>query len=764
MVALVASTSVALGVLSFRNIGAAVVPAELGRMRIHVQQLAGELDDFVDEAREELMALRASIPVGGFVRAERSGGQDPYGGRTAAAWRERIAADFLAVLEANTSYDQLRLIAAEQPGFELVRVDRGGSGGAVRIVPEADLQPKGDRPYFLGTVGLEHGQIHVSEIELNRELGTIDPRHVPVLRLSTPVHDPGGDLFGILVINVDMRLALDSVRTSISPGGRVYLANQRGDFLVHPDRSKEFSRDLGLPALRGDELPELDFLRSMASPSPFAQIVQASDGSDFGGAVIEARPAGGDAVAILETVPYASLLGPAGSLKSSTAFAALAASAVAVCVAFFIARSLTRPLIQMTSVAVALASGDLTSPVPVDAGGEIGVLARAFDTMRSNIQRKNAALQEEVDERRHAEERFRLVVEACPSGIVIVDAKGTILMTNAETCRMFGWKRNSLEGQPIEALVPARYRARHPVHRNGYLLRPVERRMGEGRDLSGLRKDGTEFPVEIGLNPIELTNGTMILGVIADITERKEGERILAEHQADLERSNAELEQFAYVASHDLQEPLRMVASYTELLGQRYRGRLDERADKYIHYTVDGARRMQQLVNDLLAFSRVGTQGREPASTDSRDVLDRVLKVLERSVSESGGRVICGDLPTVWADEVQLAQVFQNLISNALKFRSDRSPEIRVGGVREGPQWLFSVADNGIGIDMSESGRIFQMFQRLHGRGEYEGSGIGLSLVKKIVERHRGRVWFESEPGHGTTFFFTFPATGKAVE
>ena len=225
-----------------------------------------------------------------------------------------------------------------------------------------------------------------------------------------------------------------------------------------------------------------------------------------------------------------------------------------------------------------------------------------------------------------------------------------------------------------------------------------------------------------------------------------------------LARSNRDLEQFAYVASHDLQEPLRMVATYTQLLAERYQGKLDAEADKYIHYAVDGALRMQTLVKDLLAFSRVGSQGIKLVSTDGNRVLATVLQNLQAAVQESGAQVKWDPLPTVMADEGQLAQLFQNLIANAIKFRGAQPPVITIGVERQKREWIFSVADNGIGIAPEYAEVIFVIFKRLHTRAEYPGSGIGLSICKRIVEQHGGRIWMESEPGRGTTFKFTLPA------
>jgi signal transduction histidine kinase len=227
--------------------------------------------------------------------------------------------------------------------------------------------------------------------------------------------------------------------------------------------------------------------------------------------------------------------------------------------------------------------------------------------------------------------------------------------------------------------------------------------------------------------------------------------------QEDLARSNRDLEQFAYVASHDLQEPLRMVATYTQLLAERYRGKLDADADKYIHYAVDGALRMQKLVQDLLTFSRVGRQHVALQSTDCNIVLQTALLNLEAAIREGHAVVEHGQLPVVMADSSQLAQVFQNLIGNAVKFHGAESPLVRVNAEAQAKEWVFSVADNGIGIAPEQAENVFIIFRRLHTRAEYPGNGIGLSICKKIIEQHGGRIWFESEPGHGSSFRFTLP-------
>lgn len=247
-----------------------------------------------------------------------------------------------------------------------------------------------------------------------------------------------------------------------------------------------------------------------------------------------------------------------------------------------------------------------------------------------------------------------------------------------------------------------------------------------------------------------------------DITDRKRAEQALARQSEELARSNAELERFAYVASHDLQEPLRMVSSYTQLLARRYKGRLDADADEFIAYVVDGCAQMQALINDLLAYSRVGSQGQPLAPTDAQAALRRALGNLQVAVQESEAVITHDPLPEVMADHSQLIQLFQNLVGNAIKFRRDVPPRVHVSARPDGQFWVFGVADNGIGIEPQYFGRVFEVFQRLHPKDRYPGTGIGLTICKRIVERHGGRIWVESRPGEGSTFYFTLPAVGAS--
>ena len=373
----------------------------------------------------------------------------------------------------------------------------------------------------------------------------------------------------------------------------------------------------------------------------------------------------------------------------------------------------------------------------------------------AELSQTNAALAREIAEREQAESRFSAMAQSAVEAIISADSAGHILTWNNGARAIFGHTAHEIVGQPLTRLMPERY---HELHRRG-----LERMgatgesalMGTVLELSGLRKDGREFPLELTLSTWTSAEGRFYGGIIRDITARQRAEQALRQTAAELAQSNAELAQFAYVASHDLQEPLRAVTGCVQLLQQRYCDQLDAHAHELIAHAVAGATRMHTLIHDLLAYSRVGTRGESLQPTDCAAVLNDVLANLEVSICESGAVVTAAPLPTVMADPAQLRQVFQNLIGNALKFHGEAPPRIHIEVEHEGGEWVFAVCDNGIGINPQYFERIFQVFQRLHTQREYAGSGIGLAICKKIVECRGGRIWVTSEPDKGATFSFT---------
>jgi PAS domain S-box-containing protein len=346
--------------------------------------------------------------------------------------------------------------------------------------------------------------------------------------------------------------------------------------------------------------------------------------------------------------------------------------------------------------------------------------------------------------------------------LIAVSRDGTIQLVNQRTADLFGYSVAELKGRTVEILLPERYRAAHSGHLARYFEAPSERPMGIGRDLTGARKDGSEFPVEIALRWVQSGDDLLGIGVVVDITERKRVESELARVNAELVRSNAELAQFAYVASHDLQEPLRMISSYLQLVKKRYNHKLDDDGREFIAYAVDGATRMKSLIHDLLRFSRAGTQAVHLQEVDADQLLQVACSNLKMAIVESRAKITSGTLPTVFADSGLLTQVFQNLIGNAIKFRAaGTNPEIQISARRTELGWVFSVSDNGIGIEPQYTARIFRIFERLHGVDDYGGSGVGLAISQRIVERHGGKIWVESQPSQGSTFSFSIPVRAR---
>jgi PAS domain S-box-containing protein len=407
-------------------------------------------------------------------------------------------------------------------------------------------------------------------------------------------------------------------------------------------------------------------------------------------------------------------------------------------------------------------------------GVEVTV-ASSWTLMRDEKGNASAILEisSDITERKKAEAalaeseaKLRITFATMADGIVIAQLNETVTDCNEAILRLTQRSREEIIGKPFEDLLPPEFRSLIPDARKflvGAVLARTEPSRGKKEtvrtDSQLLRKNGERVNIEANISTIEDASGqpAEFLIVARDVTERKQMEFQLDSSLADLQRSNAELEQFAYVTSHDLQEPLRMITSYIQIIEEDYKGKLDADADQYIAFAVEGAKRMHTLVNDLLAYSRVGTRGEPFMPISLNNVLSAATANLELAIEESHAVVTHDRLPTVLGDESQLIQLFQNLLGNAIKFRSDAPPSIHVGVEQTKDGWEFSVHDNGIGVDMKYAERIFSVFQRLHAREEYPGTGIGLAVVKKIVERHGGRIWVQSEPANGSTFYFTLP-------
>jgi signal transduction histidine kinase/CHASE3 domain sensor protein len=424
-----------------------------------------------------------------------------------------------------------------------------------------------------------------------------------------------------------------------------------------------------------------------------------------------------------------------------------------IALALLLTGDIVGPITQLAATAGVIASGNLDQRIGLRRRDEIGAAGMAFDQMADRLQATIG--------------RSEAILDTAAEGIVGLDRDGRVVFANPAAAQMVGLVEATLveqsalswiepdalpctssggEGLGKESPIAAAIQLGAVQQGAGDLLRPG---------------DGGRLPIEYACAP--LRDGDEVVGAVLtfrDVTARRAAEHELEDRARELARSNADLEQFAYVASHDLQEPLRAIVSYLQLLERRYSAQLDERAQRYIGHAVDGGRRMQTLITDLLTFSRVGRRDLALEPIDLEDVLARVEASLQVAVEESGAVITHDPLPTVVGDGTQLTQLFQNLVGNAIKFRGDAVPAIHISATRQDGAWQFSVRDNGIGIAPEYRERVFILFQRLHGRDEYSGTGIGLAVCKKIVERHGGTLWVDSTPGGGSTFSFTIPDPG----
>ncbi len=533
MIALVAIAVSAVGWLSYRSLEQMIPPRIIDRTETHSRLVATDLQSHVRNAPADIASFRYAAALNGLIRGHLAGGIDPIDGVSEKTWHQRIAERLAAELDAKPAYAQFRILGIENDGREIVRVDRSGPNGAVRIVPEAELQRKGDQAYFKDTIKLRAGEIHVSALDLNQENGVVETPRMPTLRVATPVFAPNGNPFGIIIVNVDMRPAFDRVRSSARQGGKIYVVNKRGDYLVHPDAAREFGSELGAPADWTADFPYLASSRGAAQG--VAQT--APDQAGQPGGIAAFAPtilANSEWVAVIETVPSAVIQAPAAAIRNTSLLVGLIAVLCAAALALLVASSLTRPIVQLTAAVEGISSNERAA-IPIEAGGETGVLARAFARVIGEANAKTAALEREVAEHRRTEaardhyaarERlFSAAVESSNDAIVTKSLNGTITGWNPAAEHMFGFAAAEAVGKGIHLIVPPdRLTEMHDILR----------RIGQGKSIEQhetvrLRKDGSPVEVSLSISPIKTASGEIIGAskIARDITESKRTQQAL---------------------------------------------------------------------------------------------------------------------------------------------------------------------------------------------------------------------------------------------
>jgi PAS domain S-box-containing protein len=756
MVGLVLLTALAVGWLTYRNLEAAILPRALDRVETRVRASAVDLDRHVRGPRSDILGFRSAVALEGLVRASFAGGRDPIDGTSLATWRDRMAARYVAELTNKPSYTQFRIIGVADGGRELLRVDRSGPAGAIRVVPEAELQQKGDRGYFQEAIKIGPDDIYVSAIDLNQENGVIETPHVPTVRVAAVIQTPDHKPFGIVIINVDMRPLFNEIRSEARPGNGFYVINDRGDYLVHPDKSREFGFELGRPFRWQDEYLEL--ARSAASNTSGSYVITDTAGERGAAGVAWVRPGGGPRVAVIEVVPNATMMAPAAAVRRASLLVGVAAVLCAALIAVWLARSFARPLVQMTRAVEGFAGGQPVS-VPTDARGEIGVLARAFNRMVTDSKEKTAALQE-------SEQMARGIIESALDAFVQMDESGCVVDWNSQAEAIFGWSRDEAVGKVLaDLIVPAAHRKAHKEGLARYLRTGESSILGKRFEIAAERRDGRELKVELSVTALRRGGKYVFNAFIRDLTEQRAAEEQLRQSQ-----KMESVGQLTGGIAHDFNNILTVITGTIDILAESVADKPQMAAiAKMID---DAADRGANLTRHLLAFAR--KQPLQPRNTDINALIVESAKLLRPTLGEHVEieSMLEDDAWTAMVDPNQLTTAVVNLAINA----RDAMPQggrltLETGNVyldesythvhqdvAPGPYVMIAVSDTGTGIPAAIRDKVFEPFFTTKGTGK--GTGLGLSMVYGFVKQSAGHIKIYSEEGHGTTIKIYLPRAG----
>jgi len=735
------------------------------RSQLNEQLLQNE----TDALRQAVLALAGTPPIQAIIGATYNQGIDPQDHDSIDTWKQRLQVIFGAFATTHPSYLQVRYIGIAGNGLELVRVDRN-AGRVLTTSPEA-LQAKGDRDYFQATLKLKEGEVYLSEINLNKEWGKVEAPHIRTLRAATPVYDPAGQLFGMVVINIDAGKILDRITAAPFPGVQVFLMNDRGDYLAHPNNHRTFGFDLGHPYRWQEDFPnaQIDYPTDPSTgseltiaPSPAGQLHLSTNRIHF-------DPQQPQRYLTLAYALPESLIDSQFAETRRLLLGGILTSALAVGLLLFLyLRNTLAPLQPLTNAAHEMGAGRYDVLLPTIGRGELGTLVAAFRRMGERISSRDLKIQQINEELTLSEAYANSIIDVVPEAILAVDTRGRIVRVNALTEQIFGYAPHEMLGQPIEILIPERFHKPHQAQRQEYTAHATQRIMvNERGSLFGKHKDGREFPVEVGLSPLQVGDEIHVIAAVVDITERKANEEEIQrlnttleqqvlERTAQLQAANQELESFAYAVSHDLRAPLRAMTGFSQALIEDHGDQLEGEAKTYLDQIIKGSHHLGELVDGLLVLSRCTRGGLQRDKVDLSALAETMLTDLAKT--EPTRRATWQIEPDLlaWGDPRMLEVVMQNLLENAWKY-SSRNPEsqIRVYAEQDNGDLHFCVSDNGAGFDMTHAGKLFQPFQRLHRQEEFPGTGIGLATVQRIIHRHGGEIEGEGTPGQGARFTFS---------
>jgi PAS domain S-box-containing protein len=760
MVSLVLLTASAIGWLNFRNIESLVLPRALSGMQARANLLALELEASARSARADVLGFRSAVAAEGMMRASAAGGTDPVDGTTFAQWRDRLATRFVAELGAKPNYAEFRIIGAAHDGREILRVDRLGPNGAIRVVANDELRAKGERDYFRRAVGLPPGGVDISPVELKQDNGRIVLPQMPVVRVSAPIHDGEGKAFGAVIIDVDLSAVFDRVRSQ-SGDGVVYLVNEAGDYLIHPDRHREFGFEFARPYRLRDDFPAL--AGALGVDLDEARLVRDQAGDEFGVAPASVRLAQGPVVTLLLVWPHELVFAPAIAVRNSSLLAAAVAVLLAFALALLLARSLTRPLERMTLAVEAFGRGEAMA-APTSAHGEIGLLARAFTRMAADVETKTAEL------RRYAETLDRIMT-SMTDAVLVTDKDGKVLLANAAFRVIFGaiedvatrnWNTRRFHSDEVTPLE----------NKDALIVRALRGEKFDGFELA-MQRDGENTFTHLVASggPIQDGQGHQIGAVMVyrNVTEARQIERQLRQSQ----KLDA-IGQLTGGVAHDFNNILTVITGTIDILSD---GLTDRPPLSAIVKMIDeAATRGAELTQHLLAVAR--RQPLEPRPVDPNALVLEAARLLRPTLGE---HIEIESMleDKVWpavADLTRLNTTLLNLAVNArdampnggkLTFETanvvlDEAYTQGHPDVKPGPYVMIAVSDTGHGIPPALIDKVFEPFFTTKETGK--GTGLGLSMVYGFVKQSGGHIKVYSEVGHGTAIKLYLPRASQNAE
>ncbi len=726
------------GILNFNHISKIAHDTAIEGLAGATRLTALKFVDGYQELYSDINLIAGTPPIQGIVRSKRNLDVDPVDASTTDQWRYRLAEIFHAMLESRPHYTQMRYIGIADGGKEIVRVDQ--LHGIIRTLPDQDLQKKGNEPYFKEGLKLIRKEVYFSEVTLNREKGKIDPNRIPTIRAVYPVYDEKGTYFGMVVINADFSAMLRDTFNSLPIGQSTYVTNEAGDYMHRNEQGIiepfEFHEAYNVPppenilALSKTDKPEDVLFGDKIVSYLVKQKIEIGKSNAF--------------IGVIAQVPKSTLREPVFNIQLQTFLLAGSLVLGALVISAYVTRGLMVPLQKMTEEIdkYQLGRDQEKLNLPTSLEDEIGTLARSFETVM-------AALSE-------SEQRAKAVVNNTADGIILIDEKGKLLSYNPACVHIFGYTEEEALGQNVRILMPGANQLNHDQYLKDYKRTGVKKTIGSRREQLGLRKDKSTFPLELSVSEICVGDTVYYSGIVRDISLQKQQEAEIQSLIKKMQRSNEELDNFAYIASHDLKEPLRAINNHASFLMEDYEKLIDEDGVKRLNRMKELTARMETLISDLHYYSRLGRVEKSLKAVNARDMITDATEMLGDYLSERNVKLVIQDnMPDVTCETVRVVEVFRNLIVNGIKYCEADQPVIEIGFLnRDIP--VFYVKDNGIGIDKEFHEDVFRIFKRLNSKKRFgEGTGAGLSFVKKIIETHGGRIWIESGLGQGATFFFT---------